>query len=85
MLCCTILHTRILKIFHQTVLNWQESLVNSIYIVIMDQSAIEPWKIEIRLLRPLCTTLLITKNFDHFRSRIIYNLTSETVYKGVPY
>lgn len=71
--------------FSQTMLTWQESIINSIYII--DNGSISNGIMENRnkIIKDLKYNANGYKNFERFRNRIIYCLNSETIYMGVPY
>ena len=71
--------------FSQTMLTWQESIINSIYII--DNGSVSNGIMENRnkIIKDLKYNANGYRNFERFRNRIIYCLNSETIYMGVPY
>ncbi len=71
--------------FSQTMLTWEESIINSLYI--MDNGSISNGIMENRnkIIKDMKDNANGYRNFERFRNRIIYCLNSETIYMGVPY
>lgn len=71
--------------FSRTLLHWQDSIINSIYVI--KDGSISNGIMENRnkIIKDLKYNANGYKNFDRFRNRIIYCLNSEVVYMGVPY
>lgn len=71
--------------FSRTLLHWQDSILNSIYVIKNGSISNGIMENRNKIIKDLKYNANGYKNFERFRNRIIYCLNSEIVYMGVPY